>query len=69
VARGLHAAVALPHGEQFTAEPHVLFDDVELFDGTGVLRAILGLNELLGEQLNISPNNGERITQIVNELG
>src|SRR6185312_1150922 len=68
--RRLHAAVTLPHVEQLPTHTDVLFNDIELLNGAGVLcSSTVGLLEFLGEQLDVSPNDRKRITQIMNKFG
>ena len=65
------AAVALPHGEELTAKPHVLLNDLQLLDRSCILHgaAVFGLLKFLGEQLHIAPDDRERVPQVVNEFG
>src|SRR5438874_5152400 len=63
-------AIALPHREKFTAKAHILFDNVQFSRRARVSIAVpvTGLFQLLGQNLNITPDDGEWITQIVNKF-
>src|SRR4029077_12435258 len=64
-------AIALPHREKRAAKAHVLFDNVQFSRGARVSFAVIpvtGLFQLLGQNLNITPDDGEWVTQIVDKF-
>jgi hypothetical protein len=60
----------LPHGEQLTTEADVLFDDLDFLRRRAARGAVLffRLLELLGEKLDVPPNDREGIAQVVNKF-
>ena len=70
VRRGFDAAVALPHREQLAAKPDILFDDLQLLGRVRRLCAIFlfGFLELLRKQLDITPDDRQRVSEVMDEL-
>src|SRR5262249_38444198 len=68
---GADLTVALPHGEKLTAKPNVLLDDLKFSWRARRPQAIIsvaGLFQFLGQNLDVTPDDGERVTQIVHKL-
>ena len=60
---GANLAVALPHGEKFTAQPHVLLDDLKFSWRARSPQAIIGVAgfQFFGQNLDVTPDDGEWI--------
>ena len=69
--RGFDAAIALPHGQQFAAEPDVLLDDVQLLRRADSIErvALFRQLEFFRQQLHVTPDNRERVAQVVHKFG
>lgn len=68
---GLDTAVILPHSQEIAAEPDILLDDFEFLVRAAARPRVVRffrLLEFLGEKLDIAPNDGEWISNIVHEF-